>query len=157
MKVKLTEGTFTLMREGEQVLQVVSVEGKPKNRPKNLEMKFKNAYGETVSNTYQLDGSNEKAMFVTSFMLKALLGDIKEFDTEDIPTLVGKCVRVEITHTEVESKKEDGKMLTFANIGKIIGSASESEMPVSEESVKPTDAAEPSDDVVTGTPKRPKL
>lgn len=156
MKVKLTEGTFTLMREGEQVLQVVSAEGKPKNRPKNLEMKFKNAYGETVSNTYQLDGSNEKAMFVTSFMLKALLGDIKEFDTEDIPTLVGKCVRVEITHTEVESKKEDGKMLTFANIGKIIGSASESEMPVSE-SVKPTDAAEPTDAVDEAPPKRPKL
>lgn len=155
MKVKLSEGTFTIMREGEQVLRVISAEGKPKNRPKTLEVKFKNTYGETVSNSYQLDGSNEKAMFVTSFLLKALLGDIKEFDTDDIPTLVGKCVRVEIVHTEVPSKKDEDKTLTFANIGKIIGSASVAEMVVPK-------TVEPSDDTVVNdeepqTPSRPKL
>lgn len=152
MKVKLTEGTFTLMREGEQVLKVISAEGKPKNRPKNLEIKFENGYGETLSNTYQLDGSNEKAMFVTSFLLKALLGDIKEFDTDDIPTLVGKCVRVEVIHTEVESKKEDGKMLTFANIGKILSGASPAEMAVSKsaETVEEVEVADKA-------PSRPKL
>lgn len=46
-------------------------------------------------------------------------------------------------------------MLTFANIGKIIGSASESEMHVSE-SVKPTDTTEPPN-AVAEAPARPKL
>ena len=155
MKVKLTEGTFTLMREGEQVLKVISAEGKPKNRPKNLEMKFENGYGETISNTYQLDGSNEKAMFVTSFLLKALLGDIKEFDTDDIPTLVDKCVKVEIVHTEVPSKKDEDKMLTFANIAKIIGSASPAEMAVPKR-VESWDAVEETA-VETKATARPKL
>lgn len=151
MKIKLSEATFTLMREGEQVLKVTKAEGKPKSRPKTLEMQFVNGYGETISNTYQLDSANEKAMFITSFMLKALLGDIKEFDTDDIPTLVGKHVRVEIVHNEVESTKEEGKTLTFANIGKIIGGASAEEMDCSDEGANSADKETP-------TPTaRPKL
>jgi hypothetical protein len=131
-KFKLTSGAFTLMSEGRKVIKVKSAEGKPSANPKDLEVVFVDAAGATLHNTYTLDERNEKGAFVTSLFLQGCLGDIEEFDIADIPTLVGKYLDVEIKHTEVESKKDPSKTLTFANVGRIYGAGEPFETPQAE-------------------------
>lgn len=120
-KFKITAGVFTLMAAGKKTLKVKKAEGKPSANPKEIEVTFKDAAGATLKNKYTLDEKNETGSYVTSLFLSACLGNIDEFDTNDIPQLVGKYVEVEVVHNEVESKKDPSKTNTFANIGKIYG------------------------------------
>lgn len=122
-KLKLAEGGFTLMRAGKQTLVITKAEGKPASRPITMEVEFENEYGETIKNSYTLDERNEKGFFVTSVFLKACLGSIEEFDTDEIADLEGKYLDVEITHVTLPNKNDETKTVTFANITKIIGSA----------------------------------
>lgn len=121
MKFKTVAGNFMLMKEGVKSLRIKSAEAKPKANPELIEVQFEDAEGATVKNNYTLDSKNEIGCFVTSVLLQACFGEIEEFDTEDVPNLVGKFVEAEIVHNDVPSKKDSSKTTTFANIKRIYG------------------------------------
>lgn len=111
------------MREGKQVVKITKAEGKPSGMPKVIEATFENKEGETVNNNYTLDPNAGTPFTVTSIFLKAVLGNIEAFDTDQISDLVGKYIEVEITHKDKPSRDIPDKIMTFANITKIYGGA----------------------------------
>lgn len=122
-QVKLAEGGFSLMREGKQIVKIKKAEGKPSGAPKLIEVVFENSSGDTITNNYNLDPNAGVSFTVTSIFLKASLGNIDSFDTNQIPDLVGNYIEVEVVHRDKQSTKDPEKTMTFANISKIYGSA----------------------------------
>ena len=109
--------TFTICPEGEQVFRIYKVEynedfGK-------LVIHLINAQGNLVQNRFSLmnqDGSsNDKACNAFSFFAKTALNDFA-IPAVDPMTLVDRYIKLEVTHTEVPSTKEEGKMVTFVNV-----------------------------------------
>lgn len=121
MRFNLAENKFKLAEEGRQVVEVIRAEGLPTAAPNTLEVEFKTENGATIRNNYTFDERNEKGFYVTSLFLQTVFGDITEFDTDMIDDIVGARLEVEVTHTEVASKKDPSKTNTFANISKIYG------------------------------------
>lgn len=121
MKFKTVAGNFRLMSEGVKSLRISSVELKPKVNPEMMEVVFEDDLGATVRNNYTFDEKNEIGSFVTSVLLQACFGDIEEFETDEADKLVGCFVEAEIVHSNVPSKKDPSKTMTFANIKRIYG------------------------------------
>lgn len=116
-RITLTGG-FTLIPEGTHVFRIYKVDydanfGK-------LVVSMVNAQGITHTERFSLmnkDGTmNNGACNAFSYFAKNALNNfsIEEIDHSD---LVNHYVRAVITHTQSESTKEVGKMLTFANAG----------------------------------------
>ena len=62
------------------------------------------------------DGSsNDKACNAFSFFAKTALNDFA-IPAVDPMTLVDRYIKLEVTHTDVPSTKEEGKTVTFVNV-----------------------------------------
>lgn len=126
--VELSDG-IVLMPEGVHVLRIKSAEGKPKAKPTVIEVVYENQDGLELKNKYPLDSKNQGGFYATSMLIRyALDPAAKTFNTDDIPKLVGQYVTVEVVHNTVDKKDKDGnlvegKTMTFANAGSILGAA----------------------------------
>lgn len=125
--IELSDG-IVLIPEGRYSLKITKAEGKPKARPNVIEVEFESEQGHQLKNKYPLDPKNKSGLYVTSMLLRHALNNptLKNFDTEDIPQLVGKFIDVEVVHNEVQRKDKDGnfiegKTMTFANIAQMYG------------------------------------
>ena len=111
-------GGFQIMPEGEQVLKITDAEY-DEDCGKAI-FTLANVKGQTCREQFSLlnqdNTPNEKALSAFSFFAKTAMND---FDLEDIDPveLVGRYIRAEVIHNKVESKKEQGKMMTFVNLG----------------------------------------
>ena len=111
-------GGFQIMPEGEQVLKITDAEY-DEDFGKAI-FTLANVKGQTCREQFSLlnqdNTPNEKALSAFSFFAKTAMND---FDLEDIDPveLVGRYIRAEVIHNKVESKKEQGKMMTFVNLG----------------------------------------
>lgn len=121
MKINLPKNDFAPVAEGEQVLQIVECNALPSGAPQTIELKMKDVNGRTITSTHNIN--NDKAMFVFSLYVRALLGDMEDFDTSDCAKLVGQFVTVEVKHVVKDSIKNEGQTVTFANVAKVIGAA----------------------------------
>jgi hypothetical protein len=111
-------GGFQIMPEGEQVLKITTAEY-DEDFGKAI-FTLVNAKGQTAQERFSLlnqDGSpNEKAMGAFSFFAKTALND---FDIEDVDPveLVGHYIKAQVIHSQVPSRKDPAKMMTFVNLG----------------------------------------
>lgn len=116
-RIPLTSG-FTLIPEGTYVFRIYDVNydedfGK-------LEVKMVNAQGLTHTERFSLKKSddtwNEGALNAFSYFAKTATGDYSEEDIapED---LIDHYIRAEVIHTQMPSKKDPNKTVTFANLG----------------------------------------
>lgn len=109
---------FTPCPEGEHIFRVYKVEYKEEFG--KLTIGLVNAKGDTVTENYSLllnDGSpNDKAYAAFAFFAKTALND---FDREEVDPveLVDRYIKATVSHTVVDSNKEDGKKVTFVNLG----------------------------------------
>lgn len=114
-RIPMTSG-FVLIPEGIHVFRIYAASydedfGK-------IEVKMVNAHGITYTERFSIknqnDEYNENALNAFSYFAKTALNDftIEDVDPEE---LVNHYIKAEIVHTQVESNKEPGKMLTFAN------------------------------------------
>lgn len=125
MEIKLSNNTgFSIVPEGEQILEITKCVALPSGNPKFIEVEYKHSNGGTIKSTFDL--ANEKGLTVFSILVSKLLGANTIFNTDDCKDLVNKKVKVEIAHTNVPSKKDPEKTLTFANIKKILDKVEES-------------------------------
>ena len=119
MKLLLnTNSNWAIVPEGNNVkLKIESAKAVPSGKPSSIEVVFKHENGGTIKSTY--DFKKEMSMTIFSILVKHTLGSMTEFDTADLPKLVGKAVLCEIVHNKVPSTKDPSKELSFANIKRI--------------------------------------
>lgn len=116
-RIPMTSG-FRVLPEGKYIFRIYDVTY-DENFGK-LVVKMISAKGDSFSERYSLknknDEWNEGALNAFSFFAKTVLDD---FDRTDIDPkeLIGGYISGEITHTEVDSKTEPGKKMTFAHLG----------------------------------------
>lgn len=119
MKVLLnTNGEFKLVPQGEVVLKVAKATAVPSGKPEKIEIEYVDVNGAKIVSTYNL--KDEKGVKVFSILVNKILGNLTEFDTDNIHDLENKYVLCEITHKLVQSTKDPDKTLTFCNIAKFI-------------------------------------
>lgn len=128
MVIKMNlQNNFVLVPAGERVLEITKAECKPSGKPTAMHVTFKDEItGGVIQNKY--DFAVPGAMTAMSIMINYALGlvDGEEFDTvNDTPRLVGKKLVCEVTHAQGNKAGKDGKIPTFANIGKVIGAYEE--------------------------------
>lgn len=108
---------FAPCPEGEHIFRIYKAEYKEEFG--KLTIGLVNAKGDVVTENYNLllnDGSpNDKAYAAFAFFAKTALND---FDKEEIDPveLVDRYIKTTVKHTVVDSKKEDGKTVTFINL-----------------------------------------
>ena len=123
MVIKMNlQNSFKLVPEGERVLEITKAEVKPSGKPKAMYVTFKDSEGGFINNKYDFDVPG--AITAMSIMINYALGleDGDDFDTvTDTPKLVGKKLICEVKHTQGNKPGNDGKVPTFANIGKVVG------------------------------------
>lgn len=128
MVIKMNlQNSFVLVPEGERVLEITKAECKPSGKPTAMHITFKDEVsGGVITNKY--DFAVPGAVTAMSIMINYALGlnDGDDFDTiKDTPKLVGKKLVCEVKHTQGTKANQDGKVPTFANIGKVIGAYEE--------------------------------
>lgn len=115
-RIPMTSG-FTLIPEGEYVFRIYDAIydedfGK-------IEVKLVNAQGATHTERFTIknkdDEYNEGALNAFSYFAKTALNDygVEDIDPSD---LIDCYIWAEVVHSKVESNKEPGKMVTFANL-----------------------------------------
>lgn len=140
-RIPISSG-FTLIPEGEYVFYITDATYDEKWG--RLEVKFVTAQGMTHIERFTLkdsnDEPNEKALNAFSFFAKTALNDfsITEIDHRD---LIGHYIRAEIIHTEMPSKKDPTKTVTFARFGDKSPADGFDSVPVSTTVEKPTESA----------------
>lgn len=118
-RISMTGG-FMTVPEGNHIFRIYGVHYDEDFG--NLTIYLINAKGVTHRERFSLKGANDEpnegAMNAFSFFAKNAMNDfaLEDIDPED---LVGHYIGAEVVHTKVPSKKEgqEGKMLTFANLG----------------------------------------
>ena len=119
MSIGMNFGEFKLVPEGEVVLFVKEAKAVPSGRPNKIQVNYVDQDGGTINAEFKIN--NDKAMFAFSMLWKTAMGTTPAtIEPQDIPQLNGKYVLSEVTHSVVESTKEEGKMLTFANVKKTL-------------------------------------
>ena len=118
-KIKLSEGGFTPIPEGEHIFKITKVTydedfGK-------LEAEMITASGQKHTERFSLikkdDGEvNEGALNAFSYFAKTALNDFN-VDEIDHDELVGRYIKAEVTHNKVPSNKDPKKMMTFSQLG----------------------------------------
>lgn len=118
-RIPLTSG-FTVCPEGTYVFTCTSATYDEKFGKVQLSFTADNGakHSETFSLLTDANTLNEGASNAFSFMAKTLLNDFSAEDV-DIDELTGRQLRGTITHTQSESKRTPGKMLTFAHLGNL--------------------------------------
>lgn len=122
MLIKMNlKGNFTLVPEGERVLEITKSECTPSGKPDKMKVTFKDSDGGFINSQYNFD--NDKSLFAMGKLLETALGfeDGDEFDTKSDPKrLIGKKLLCEVVHTQGTKPNEDGELPTFANLKKTI-------------------------------------
>lgn len=122
MLIKMNlKGNFTLVPEGERVLEITKAECTPSGKPDKMKVTFKDSDGGFINSQYNFD--NDKSLFAMGKLLETALGfeDGDEFDTKSDPKrLIGKKLLCEVVHTQGTKPNEDGELPTFANLKKTI-------------------------------------
>ena len=119
MKVLLnTNSEFKMVPQGEVVLKVNKATAVPSGRPEKIEIEFVDADGAKIVSNYNL--KDEKGVMIFSILVNKTLGNMTEFDTDNVHDLENKYVLCDIIHKEVQSNKDPEKKLIFANITKIM-------------------------------------
>ena len=122
MLIKMNlKGNFTLVPEGERVLEITKAECTPSGKPDKMKVTFKDSEGGFINSQYNFD--NDKSLFAMGKILETALGfeDGDEFDTKSDPKrLIGKKLLCEVVHTQGTKPNEDGELPTFANLKKTI-------------------------------------
>lgn len=122
-KIGLVGGGYTLIPEGEVVLKITSVDDEKLEDFGKIEVVLCDAKGRKHTERFNFtakDGSqNETAMWYFSTLARAALDlaedDMREIDPQD---LVGKYIRTDIYHEEVENKKKPGEYNKFSRMAK---------------------------------------
>ena len=143
-KIGLTQGGYSLIPEGETILKIVSVDDSKLDDYGKLEITLADSKGRKHTERSNFNKSNgeknDTAYWYFSTLARAALNldedDMSEIDPQ---VLVGKYIRVEVTHEEVESNTKPGTYNTFSRLGKERYYAKGFE----EEAVKPTTASAP--------------
>jgi len=116
---------FRLIPEGEQILHITEVAGKPRAGIKLVEMKMTNVDGISLTGSrkqvYDLENDGGYAAFYY-LVLNGLGVDLEEGDEFDIAELEDAYIVADIVHKHVPRREGDGEM-TFSNIAKVIGPA----------------------------------
>lgn len=117
--IKLPEGTgFSIIPEGRYIFRIYQVDYDPDFG--KMEIKMVTADGQTVTERYRLlnkDGEPVQGAYnaFAYFARTALKNfDINEIDHTD---LIGCYIGAEVTHVTAPSTKEEGKTVTFVNLG----------------------------------------
>lgn len=116
-KISLSGG-FSVIPEGTHVFQITKVVYKEDYG--KLEVSMQTAKGQKHTERFSLltkgGEPNQGALAAFSFFAKTALNnfDIEEIDHDD---LVGCFIRCEVTHDQLESNRNPGKMLTFVRLG----------------------------------------
>lgn len=117
---------FRLIPEGEQILHITEVAGKPRVGIKLVKMKMTNVDGISLTGlrkqTYNLENDGGYAAFYY-LVLNGLGIDLNAGDEFDISELEDAYIVADIVHKHVPRREGDGEM-TFNNIAKVIGPAS---------------------------------
>lgn len=126
-KVKLSDSTFAVCPEGEHLFKIVKVE-----YDENfglITMTLKTPDGYTDTERYQLitadNEVNEGAVGAFSYLAKCAMQDQTITEIDPL-TLKNHFVKATISHSQKESTKKPGKMLTFTSLSDI-ESATEAE------------------------------
>ena len=116
---------FRLIPEGEQILHITEVAGKPRAGIKLVEMKMTNVDGISLTGSrkqvYDLESDGGYAAFYY-LVLNGLGIDLDDGDEFDISELEDAYIVADIVHKHVPRREGDGEM-TFSNIAKVIGPA----------------------------------
>ena len=122
MLIKMNlKGNFTLVPEGERVLEITKAECTPSGKPDKMKVTFKDSEGGFINSQYNFD--NNTSLFAMGKMLETALAfeDGDEFDTKTDPKrLVGKKLLCEVVHTQGTKPNENGELPTFANLKRTI-------------------------------------
>jgi hypothetical protein len=116
-KIKLSQGGFTVIPEGDYIFKVGKVEYKEKFGKMTVTLLTKD--GQTVTQNYGFIGKNgevvEGAVNAFSYFAKTALNNftVDEIDDQDI---VGCYIGATVVHELVESRDNPDKMLTFINL-----------------------------------------
>lgn len=108
---------FSLIPEGDTVLQLTKVEGLPRTNVEVVTVDFINAEGQKLSNKYDLTNDGGYA----AFYYLATLGCGFEADEICLDEMTGKFVAVEIVHNAGKKPRADGSVAMFANIKSVTG------------------------------------
>ena len=129
-KICLTGG-FNVIPEGDHVFRIVDVTYKEEFG--KLEIAMETAKGHKHTERFSLlnrEGEpNQGALNAFSFFAKTAMNDfeLEEIDHDD---LVGRYIRCEVTHDQVESNRNPGKMVTFVRLGQKTPAEGFDEQPV---------------------------
>lgn len=117
--IQLSEG-FQVPPEGVYTFKIV--EAKFDTQFQEVKLKLKTGEGYTDREQYSLinsDGTpNEAALGAFSYLARCAM-DIPDLSDIDPEKLVGHFIKATVTHSQTESKKTKGRMLTFANLSEI--------------------------------------
>ena len=115
--IPMTSG-FTLCPKGVQTFRIYKVDYNEEFG--KLVIHLVNAQGITHQERYSLMGNdgniNEKACAAFSFFAKTALNDFS-LEAVDPATLVDHYIKADVTHTELPSRTDPTKTVTFANFG----------------------------------------
>lgn len=149
MLIKMNlKGNFTLVPEGERVLEITKAECTPSGKPNKMKVTFKDSEGGFVNNEYKFD--NDKSLFAMGKLLETALGfeDGDEFDTKiDSDRLLGKKLLCEVVHVEGNTPNAEGKLPTFANLRRTISLVTDDGEVVSSQSPRNAIAEDDEDDL----------
>lgn len=103
--------SFAILPEGQTILQISKVVYKQAFN--KIEVTLVNKEGTSHTERFMLNNDGGLKAF-SYFAHKA----VNDWENEEVDTdeLIGKFLRCNVVHTQIESNKEAGKMLTFANL-----------------------------------------
>lgn len=116
-KIKLSQGGFTIIPEGDYIFKVDKVEYKEKFGKMTVTLLTKD--GQSVTQNYGFIGKNgevvEGAINAFSYFAKTALNNftVDEIDDQDI---VGCYIGATVEHEKVPSRDDEDKMLTFIKL-----------------------------------------
>ena len=115
-KIPVTSG-YKIMDEGTYIFYIYQVE--EDEEYSIIKVHYITADGQTMVERFQLknqfDEWNEVALNMLSNLFILAL-DKEDGDEADTAELVGHYIQADVVHTESESKKNPGKMTTYANL-----------------------------------------
>ena len=77
------KGNFTVVPEGERVLEITKAECKPSGKPTNMKVTFKDIEGGFINSQYNFD--NDKSLFAMGKLLETAL----EFEDKKLNSIIG--------------------------------------------------------------------
>lgn len=118
MKITLSGGGFQLIPEGQHIFRIDDVNYDEEWG--RLEVKMTTERGMKHTERFMLkdanDLPNERALNAFSYFAKTAMNDfsLEEIDHDD---LIGHYISAVVKHTQVPSKKDPTKTMTFVNLG----------------------------------------